>query len=565
MLQPLLRTISATLFCLLLFADVQAQQHYAKNLLFVKFKDDSGYDERDRQVTGPGKMPAALNNLGYWGKAHRLPKAELDKYRRRAAQNLDRKIYDPSSEFYFHLYDDSRRGEVKQLLASLPDMDYVLDMPMPVKPPVPDYQSSQKYEENQATGINAEAVWTTYSNRGAGIKVCDIEYDYQATHNDLNPVTLLGPTPVDPFNGAGIDHGTAVLGEIGSSDNGWGTTGIASGCQLYFAGVYIDTIYDVGAAILQALPVLSAGDVILLEQQIEGPNWGAGGSGSSQYGLVPVEWFKPYYDAIVLATGQGITVVEAAGNGEQNLDAPEFGTGNNNHYPFLAGHNSGAIIVGAGAVDPTLGGSDNARSMLWYSNYGSRVDVQGNGERVTTTGYGDLYAIDGPDKYFTSNFGGTSGASPIVTGAVTLLQSVYKHVTGGYLSPAQVRIFLRNTGKAQQSGTYDVVNHHIGPLPDVFTAIDVALASGGVAEHAIGDVEVFPNPGTGMFYMKLPATATNAAVTVCDAVGHEVWRTTGPSTTGTVTVDLSGKAPGIYLARIACGDMSVVKRLVVVE
>jgi hypothetical protein len=563
-MQRLLRTLLPLILALLVGESAFAQPRHAKNILFVKFKDDTGYGLRDGHILGAGTMPAALDVLGYWDQPRRMPKSELDKYRAIAAKNLGKHIYDPSSGFYFHLYDDNKREEAKQLLKTAADLDYVLDMPVPVKPPVvPDYQPSQTYPKNQTSGINAEAVWSTYNNRGTGVKVCDIEYGYTATHNDINPVTLLGPAPVDPFGGAGIDHGTAVLGEIGSVNNGWGTTGIASDCQLYFSGVFIDTVYDLEAAVLQALPTLSAGDVLLLEQQIDGPNFGTGGSGSSQFGLVPVEWYKPYYDAIVLATGQGITVVEAAGNGEQNLDAPEYSTGNNGHYPFLPANNSGAVIVGAGAVDPIFGGSDSTRARLWYSNYGARVDVQGNGERVTSTGYGDLYAIDGPDKYFTSNFGGTSSASPIVTGAVVLLQSVYKQVRGSYLSPAQVRTFLKSTGKAQKSGIYNAVNYHIGPLPDVYTAVQSALASGGVATHNnLAGITVAPNPAEGVFHFSFPQKMQDASVIICDVTGRAVW---AGNTNGydAMTADVSAQAAGLYIARITVGGNTEVKKLVI--
>ena len=51
---------------------------------------------------------------------------------------------------------------------------------------------------------------------------------------------------------------------------------------------------------------------------------------------------------------------------------------------------SGAIIVGAGGSG--AGGScQAARTRMSFSNYGRRVDLQGWGECVTTTGYGYLF------------------------------------------------------------------------------------------------------------------------------------------------------------------------------
>lgn len=48
-------------------------------------------------------------------------------------------------------------------------------------------------------------------------------------------------------------------------------------------------------------------------------------------------------------------------------------------------------------------------------------DVQGWGEKVLTTGFGDLYSAEGPDLYYTSTFSGTSSATPMVAGVAALL------------------------------------------------------------------------------------------------------------------------------------------------
>jgi hypothetical protein len=77
-----------------------------------------------------------------------------------------------------------------------------------------------------------------------------------------------------------------------------------------------------------------------------------------------------------------------AGNGSQNLDDPVHDTLKPG-YPSdwvnpvtRKTRASGAILVGAGAP-PSL---PNPRSRLTFSNYGSAVDTQGWGRRVTTTG-----------------------------------------------------------------------------------------------------------------------------------------------------------------------------------
>ena len=83
---------------------------------------------------------------------------------------------------------------------------------------------------------------------------------------------------------------------------------------------------------------------------------------------------------------------------------------------------SGAIIVGAG--QPPSSGGDRQRE--GFSSFGSRIDLQGWGSAVVTTGYGDLYTASDrpadPGFWYAGGFNGTSSAAAIVAGAVANLQ-----------------------------------------------------------------------------------------------------------------------------------------------
>ena len=248
------------------------------------------------------------------------------------------------------------------------------------------------------------------------------------------------------------------MGEVIGDENGSGVTGIAPTATGYVANaVSAEAGFTPGAAIAGAAEVLEPGDVILLEQQLTG----CGG------GFAPVEIDPAAYDAIKTAVAKGIHVVEAAGNGTQNLDDPCYG---GETFPDGKG-DSGAIIVGAGA------GSRSGRtpgSRLDFSTYGSRVNVQGWGETVTSAGYGDLYGSD-ENTHYTDGFSGTSSASPIVTGAVAQISSIAQE-RGVELTPAQMRDLVVETGTPQPEGDAG----HIGPLPNVVKAVE-AMGS-GVAE-----------------------------------------------------------------------------------
>ena len=262
-----------------------------------------------------------------------------------------------------------------------------------------------------------------------------------------------------------------------------------------------------------------------------------GPAGGSAY--VPVEWFKPTYDAIVTATGNGITVIEAAGNGNQNLDGPSFSTGNGGHWPFLAQNDSGAIIVGAGAAFQI--GSDIDRSRLAFSTYGSTVDLQGWGEQVLTTGFGNFYASEGANLFYTANFSGTSSASPIVAGAAALVQSKKKAFDGVPFTPAQVRQLLRDTGSPQQSGVFPS-SQNIGPRPNVLAAIE---AAGLVITNDLCVNATLKSIGTHGFSTGGATTDGPDEPAACNFGGstqidNDVWFKFVSPCTGTATVSLCG-------------------------
>jgi hypothetical protein len=233
--------------------------------------------------------------------------------------------------------------------------------------------------------------------------------------------------------------------------------------------------YNPAHAILLAVGDGTTGDVILIEQQTSVcslPNFG------------PAESISSVFDAIQTAVANGFVVVEAAGNGNVNLDQAACGTAFDRSV-----RDSGAIIVGAGK--PPSSGADRERES--FSTYGSRVDLQGWGSSVMTTGYGFFYTDPSdptnPNRWYTAFFNGTSSASAIVAGAAVNLQGIALAHFGTPLDPSEIRKLLVATGSAQLGNT----SEHIGPRPDLFRTISELL--GVVAVAITVDIKPggFPN------------------------------------------------------------------------
>jgi len=126
-------------------------------------------------------------------------------------------------------------------------------------------------------------------------------------------------------------------------------------------------------------------------------------------------------------------------------------------------------VVGAGAPPPNTHGRDWGpdRSRLDFSNYGARVDVQGWGREVTSSGYGDLQGGAAADLWYTDRFSGTSSASPIVVGALACAQGALRARGRIPLSPARAQQVLRTYGSPQQDAPNRPATQRIGLRPDL--------------------------------------------------------------------------------------------------
>lgn len=329
----------------------------------------------------------------------------------------------------------------------------------------PDLLAEQGYIKPAPQGVDAEYAWTVPGGRGASIKIIDIEDGWNFQHEDL----LCNACGVVFGRASDDDHGTAVLGIFSGDDNCFGVKGIASDAVVSAASATWDDHgqkWNAAAAIYSAADRLKSGDVILLEMHAPGPN--SSDDWSTQRGFIPIEYWDTEFAAITYATTKGIHVVEAAGNGGEDLDATVY-----KQMFTRTVRDSGAILVGGGQSAY----SAYPRSRIDWSNYGSRLDLQGWGEHIVTCGglsatnYYDRWKGPDASHCYTNSFGGTSGASPIVVGAVAIISGVLAAHGRAPLNPLAMRTLLHTTGTPQNGSREFPITERIGPLPNLRAAI----------------------------------------------------------------------------------------------
>ncbi|MDP7980036.1 S8 family peptidase [Bacillus sp. WLY-B-L8] len=306
---------------------------------------------------------------------------------------------------------------------------------------------SQGYLKEAPYGINAPYAWGIKGGDGEGITFTDMEYGWLLNHEDLEKqnIELISGKNVEGH----VAHGTSVLGIVSAEDNQIGNIGIAPKATVKVVSqIRDDGSYNTADAILSAVKHLHAGDVLLLEAQSSYEGY------RDKY--LPVEVQPDVFDAIRTGTDKGIVIIEAGANGWNDLDEFKNKDGkkvlNRNSKDFK---DSGAIMVGAAVPAVHHGRS-------WFSNYGSRIDVYGWGEKVDTTSADPNRNVK---NLYTSSFNGTSSASPIIAGAAVSIQSIAKEHLGQSYKPSELRDILSNPNTGTQSGEPDY--DRIGVLPDL--------------------------------------------------------------------------------------------------
>lgn len=428
-------------------------------------------------------------------------------------------------------------------LNAFSEVEYCYEMnTTPIKPPTDiapvttDFEVSQTYL-GPDPGVNMQYAWNLGLS-GTGIKVRDIEYGCNFNHEELNSVNVsiaAGMTISTSATSSYTEHGTSVFGVVMADKGTYGVSGLAYGAQeMVLFPEWQQSGYNRVFAVSQAIQNSQSGDVIIYEMQAY----------DASNNLLPAEYDLTVWNLTKAATDAGIIIVEAAANGSLDLDSPTYAS-------YMNRGNSGAILVGAGSSTV-----NHVKSS--FSNYGSRVDVQGWGQSVFTSGFtGSYITIGGDLNQAYTNFAGTSSATPIVAGCVIVLQSYYHSLTGNYLSPLEMRNLLINTGIPQGNP----VTGHVGPLPNMQAALNAIDTMLSVQSFEGFSAEFFPNPTEGKLNYSI-SNIENSKIDFqfFDVLGRTIKQI--EKTTSQGIIDINDLPSGIYFLKVKSGEIEFTKRII---
>ncbi len=399
---------------------------------------------------------------------------KLDQLRKQGQERRGIKLPDLNNWYTAIIDDELLAAQLVEELARIPQIRSAAVTPVPIYF-TPNYEANQYYHQAAPRGVGIASGWAESGGNGSGINVIHHEGGWITDHEDLTNLNYTGGGNEYPSGDSGwYNHGTACVSILAAPQNGFGVTGLVHSAS----GLYSRGFWDSGSpnTWIACTNYINVGDVI-------SASWGYGGSLPSGYscscnpgqaGGQPAESNQSDFDAIQTVTANGYIIVNSAANGCVPMDNALYGG-----IYDLNQRDSGALIIGA-IYD---GGSPAC-----FTNYGSRIDAHSWGGSVYSAGYGDLNSSSPPASY-TSGFGGTSAACPIVSGAVASLQGVYKNSTGTTLDAWELRNLLRTTGTDQTSSP----SIEISNQPDLIELI-ANVGGGGpdltapsISHTALGD------------------------------------------------------------------------------
>jgi hypothetical protein len=260
-------------------------------------------------------------------------------------------------------------------------------------------------------------------NKLPNIQVVDLEQGFNIANSGISHLGLSLLYGVSSNNSIKIAHGTNTLNVLGGIPSSNKLGGLCKFAKILPASTFFNSpTNDYREAALvnivaKSTTVLNRGDIILLEIEIDGL--------LGYLGKFPVEVEPAYFTAIQDTITSNFIVIEAAGNGNIDLNSITSQTTYlNNKYKPLRNLTEGTGAIMVGAIQRHGSGFTKHND----SNYGGRIDCYCIGENTTTTA--------------NAMFNNTSLASAIIASLVANMQIKAKN-KGTQLTIATMKNYLK--------------------------------------------------------------------------------------------------------------------------
>ena len=87
-------------------------------------------------------------------------------------------------------------------------------------------------------------------------------------------------------------------------------------------------------------------------------------------------------------------------------------------------------------------------------------------------------------------------------------------------------------------------------------------STAGNTEEALSNLVIYPNPSTGKFYFHL-SSEESVQIEISDLTGKRIQNVVSEELNGNYTLNLTGKAAGVYFAKITTNKGQITKKLVI--
>lgn len=292
--------------------------------------------------------------------------------------------------------------------------------------------------------LKADHLWKQ-GITGAGVKVAVFDTGLSKSHKHFKKVKERTNWTNEKTFDDGVGHGTFVAGLIGSSSE---CLGFAPDAELHIYRVFTNSQSSFTSWFLDAFNYAILKRINVLNLSIGGPDF----------------MDKPFVDKVWELTANNVIMVSAIGN-----DGPLYGTLNNPADQM--------DVIGVGGInfEDKIARFSSRGMTTWElpSGYGRvKPDIVTYGTYVKASNIGGGCRV----------LSGTSVASPVVAGAVTLLMSGVSNM-GNLINPASMKqallasaqrlpnvpIFEQGAGKLDLLGAYQILKHY-RPQASLFPA-----------------------------------------------------------------------------------------------